>query len=367
MALTETQAQSITNDWYLQPDGGAYDIVHTGHPLLWYLLKGERYKGGMITKDMLVQTIDGGYKVRLPIEYARANTFIIGNNTTIPADHVDFLNAALFTRGAVGTSIDISFSDRRTVRGPEAKVDLVESRVKSLHKSLATAIAMAIIFGKTDFAGFANGTTRSEFKLSNQTSDDAPDGLYGDLFNYAGGSAGATSVRFGNIQESVISDWSANVGTTSLSPNYAGLNGAVSAATISNLEMDSPNCAFLSHNAFDYYLESLQPQQRFNRFAELQKTGFIHLVHNGMVAVMWDDLLNTLMTYLSGSADSLAMVLNTDHLHLLTDTEWAMTDVTWREVSAQQRQNLLGDCIWSGAFACSNRKTQRMETAVSVS
>ena len=182
MALTLTQIQAVTNDYYLNKM--ATDNVFDDSVLLWMLMSGSKFQDTMVKPG---ETVDGGKTIKVPLEYAKSHAGGYGNTTTIPQSKKDIVNAAMFPwSGAYGSNaIDLDEQVQNT--GAEAIVSLVQTKLSSIAKS-------------------ARDNLGTKLYASQASSYDVL-GL-GNLFDTD------TAVTYGGIAEDDMATWAANVVAT---------------------------------------------------------------------------------------------------------------------------------------------------------
>ena len=319
MALDLTQLNAVTLDYFKKQ---TTDIYFTENILLYRLMGNGQMELNMVKGS---ETVDGGKKIREFLEYGRSNVGTYGNKSSIPTSKVDIVNAARFSwSGYVGANT-IDLDEQIQNNGAEAMVDLAFTKLQNIQKSIRDYMGAGIYIARASSAnsyGF--------------------DGL-ADLFNTT------TSTAYGSIKEADMSDWKANVDTTSEAITYKVMQKLFRAGSIGQSKDAKPNLIITTQLLKDGYTRTLQTQQRFQD-SKMAEAGFQNILHDG-VPMVYDD----------NQATGVVDCLNTRYLKIKTHKDYNFTVPTW-EADYREPDVLTANVRWMGALVCSNRKAHSRGT-----
>jgi len=327
MALTLSQIQAATHDYY---DRRLVDIFFTENVLMWKLMG----RGGMemnIVKG--ADTVDGGEKIRVFLEYAEANSGAYGNTTKIPQNKVAIVNAARFRWAGYYASNTIDLDEQVQNTGSEAMIKLVITKLRNIEKSIRNQMGSKI------YLYSAEAVTNKHFM-----------GL-GSLFNFSDATTFAddNTVEYGSIAENDMSRWQANVIETSEAISFKVMQKIWRTPAIGVAADKKPNLGITTELLKDGYERTLQTQQIFQD-QDLVKAGFDNIMHK-RAPIVADDNQET------GFLDA----LNLNFLKIKTHSEYNFTEPKW-EYDKEQPDAKTANTRWIGQLVCSNRKAHCRHT-----
>ena len=317
MAFELTQLQSVTDDWY---EKQLNDIWVEDSVLLWSLMAGKKMQENFVTAG---EKVDGGQKIRVFLEYGKANVSDYGAATEINNTPAEIINAARFRWAGKVAWNSINLDEQVQNSGKAALVDLAYAKLDNIQKSIREEM------GSDVYASAANA--------------DAILGL-GNLFN------ATTSAEYGSIREDDMAQWKANVITTARAIGFTVLQEIRRAASINQSTKGKPNLYITTELLKDAYEAGLQVQARYQD-TRLASAGFANVLFGG-VPVVADDKQTT------GVCDA----LNLPYLKMKTHRKYAFTKPTWRIFSESQPDLLVANTRWVGQLVCSNRKAHCRHT-----
>jgi len=208
--------------------------------------------------------------------YSGAETFDVSPSETF--------TAAEFAYKQLVGSVTITGLEEIQNSGKEAVHNLLRSRIRNLEKSLKNTVATAL---------YATGTGNSGKEIGGLQL------LVADVnTNTVGGISGSTYSWWRNY----VYDFSTNTVT----PSATTIQSAMNTAWISTIRgADKPDIIVASQNYYQFYLESLQTQQRFAD-DKGAGAGFTSLMYMGNCPVVYDDQCPASHMYM----------LNTDYIFM---------------------------------------------------
>lgn len=357
MAFNLTQMQAATDDYVVRMGGAkfAHDIVHRGSPGLFVLWKGKKFKEGILKPSDM--TADG-YRIRVPLLYAKGNRGGLGNDTELSVAYKNKFNVARFRQGGAYASDILTFNERRMNMGEKAIIKLGLAKIETIWGDLADTIALNLFFTAAEMAAYAN----ANFNTGTYVAEDFFEGM--GMNSSAGGMFDdTTSNEYGEVQESDMPEWEGNAvtATGTYYANFAGFEDVLEQGRVGDTMAGVPDVFLTTYDMVKAYKKSLSPQQQFGDVKEYTNVGFKAIMHDGEVPVLADSRVKIYQDYKSASYDYV-YGLNTKWLALKTHPEFAMTTPKWTPVSAQRKLTLLADSEYSGAFVCGHRKAQVLFT-----
>jgi hypothetical protein len=318
MSLELSEIQAITNDYC---DKKTTDIFAVDNVLLYMLMSGGKFQDSLVTAGELV---DGGEKIKVIVEYARANTGSYGNTTKIPQSKVDILNAARFPWAGAYAANAIDLDDQVQNNGDAALVDMVQSKINNIDKTIRDTMGAQV------------------YSAANTTKDIL--GL-GDLFSTATGTA------YGSIAEDDMAKWAAVADVTGGAISYKIMQAIRRSATVGQSKGKKPNLYITTDTLKDGFERTLQAQVRF-RSEKLVDAGFDNVLFGG-APVVSDDR----------QADGTMDALNLNYLMLKTHSKYQFTRPEW-EYSKDQPDTLVANTRWIGQLVTSHRAAHARYTGL---
>jgi len=326
MALELTQLQAATDDLWLNTD--PIDIVFTDNPLCYILLKNAAKADFDEYFVKASETVDGGKKIKIPLEYDDSNKGSYGRTTVIPQDKVDIINAALFGWGGLYASNALGLDDQVQNSGAEAIVDLAYRYIQNVLKTAWNELAEAII----------SRTAGDDFAIR---------ALVTDLFN------ADTAVAYGNIAEDDMPLWKANINADGAAISFEYLQKLWRIPAIGQSRKKRPNLGITTELLKDGYERTLQTQQRFSD-QKMVEAGFDNVLHKGAPIVADDNI-----------TAGYFMALNTNYLKLKAHKDYNFTTPEWIAMKeGGQPDNIYINTRFMGQLVCTHRKAQVLATGV---
>jgi hypothetical protein len=264
--MTSPNLSEIVTTTLRKRSGKLADNVSNSNALLYHLRK----KGN-------VKTVSGGRSIVQELEYAENSTFIrYSGYDQLNVSASDVFTAAEFSPAQAAVAISISGLEQIMNDGEEQKIDLLQSRIKNAHRTMANNIASdAYSDGSADGGKQIGGLQLLVSKTP----------TYGTV---------------GGIDRSAFSFWQ----------NQAyGPSGAPTSSTIQSRMnylanrlvrgRDGTNLIVMDVNYYNTYLESLQTIQRITK-SDSAGAGFTSLAYFGggrEVDVVLDDVGPTNTAY----------------------------------------------------------------------
>jgi len=254
MALTFTELEAITNDYFMADGGKAVDIYFKSSFILdrWM----NKHKG-------IWERPAGGKRIRVPLAYDIAEGGSFHRSSTLSSDDKEILNAAFFNWKHYYGNATIFKTDELENNGEYAEVQLVTSRLEAAQKKITKDLS-------TDIHGSAG---------------DDSDPLTGflSLFN------ATTSTKYGDIAEAdlVAQDgtkpWKCNLTTTAEGISLKVIRDLASTAKIGDGPGGKPNIGVMTETLLNNILGILQAQQQFTKDSDTVKAGFLNCEFEGKV------------------------------------------------------------------------------------
>ena len=311
MALTLSEVQAATIDFW---EKQTTDIYFVSHILLWYLMgKGSPSGMQLVTPGEMV---DGGEKIRIPLEYANSNTGAYGNVTTIDQSKKKILNAARFRWGGVYAANSIDLNARVQNAGAAQMVSIVRTKLGNIQKSIRDKMGEDVYATSTDNISIL--------------------GL-GNMFSTV------TATEYGSIAEDDMDVWKANVITSALTMGFKALQQIRRTASIYQNKEGKPNLYITTELLKDGYERTLQVQARYSD-QKLVDAGFDNVLFGG-APVVPDDKATT--GYVEG--------LNLRFLKMKTHSAFPFTMPVW-EYDKEKPDHWVANTRWIGQQCTSNRK-----------
>lgn len=313
MALTLSEIQSTTNDWW--DKGGAYDNYFTGNVLCYRLLK----KGS---------TIDGGEKIRVPIWYGAPKGGFIGYNDTFDTTRYDDINAARFEWAAAYEPITYGLKDKVENSGTAQEVDIVLTKLKMAQKAIKDTLATGIYGDGVSLAGEKRIT--GLLALCNAT----------------------TSTAYGSIAEDDMSVWApGTVTTTTEALTLIVMRALRRACDVGGGNEDIPTLYITTDAIKDTYTGLLQPQQRYTD-DQLANAGFRNLLFEN-APVISDQKCTSGYMY----------ALNENYLDFKTHKDFNFNRPEWMRPTNEYK--FTTQILWVGNLVCTRRKAHGLHTNLS--
>ena len=270
-----------------------------------------------------IKTESGGYELAYPLEYAENATYQrYSGYDTLNVNASDVISAAKYDWAQIALHVTASGRELRQNNSKEAMIKLVKARI-----------------------------TNAKHTASNNLSID----LYSDgaLSNQIGGLAAlVTSAGTGTVGGIVSGDfpfWQNQTLNYSGTPGTANIQDAFNRLWIKQVfGNDKPDMIVTSHDYYNFYEGSLQPNQRYMR-SDSATLGFEELMYK-TAPVIFDDNTNF------GTTAAVAYFLNTKYLYLVqhSEAQWTQQD---DKVPINQ-DAVVVPLFWMGQLVTTNRSRQ---------
>lgn len=232
--------------------------------------------------------------------------------------------AAEFSYKQLVGSVTITGLEEIQNSGREAVHNLLKSRIRNLEKSLKNTVATALYAAGTGSDGKEIGGLQLLVADTNT--------------NTVGGISGSTYSWWRNY----VYDFS----TLSVTASATTIQNAMNTAWIQVIRgSDKPDMIMAGSTYWQYYLSSLQTNQRFMD-DKGAGAGFTNLMYMGNVPVIYDDQCNATRMYL----------LNTDYLFMRPAKGKEFRPLGDR--ASVNQDAMVMPVVWAGNMTCSNRSLQ---------
>ena len=278
-----------------------------------------------------IKTIDGGYEISEPLEYAENGTYQrYSGYEQLNTQASDVLTSAKYDWQQVALHVTASGKELRMNSGRNAMINLVKARKKN-----------------------AMNTAKNQFSVD-VYSDGSESNQIGGLANIIQTNGQGT---VGGINSATYTFWRNQfkemTGTdTAASPSVA--NAAAMKADMNNLWLslvrgtDKPDTIVMTHDLYALYELGEQQLQRYAS-ADLANSGFSTLKYKS-ADVVFDDNTNF------GTTDEKAYFINSDYLYLVQHKEAQWT--TDEEKKPTNQDAVVIPMYWMGNMCCTNRDLQ---------
>ncbi len=324
MALTFTELEAITRDYFLADGKAAVDIYFNDSFLMDYLMN--KQKG-------LWKRPSGGKRIRQGLMYDGQNSGSFDRTSTLSSDDRESINAAFFYWKHYYSNASVYLLDELENADEYAEVELVAGRIEGAQQSIRKDIATDIYSASTDTATGLTG-------LRSLTSE-------------------TTSVAYGGIAEDdlVASDgtkpWEGKTESTAAAITLNVVRTRRSDAKVSSGQGGRPNIATTTETLFNSLAAQLQVQQRFKEDSSTAKAGFTHLEFEGTIIAADDSCPSGYMFCLNSRFVGLAV----HKKGYFVRDPWANLIVTGKPAKSMK-------IFWHGNVICSNRKAHKAQSGL---
>lgn len=324
MALSLTELESITKDYFLLDKGKAVDIYFSDSFLLNWLIK---------QKKGLYDTVPGGQYIVIPLDYDGAESGFYEKGATLSSDDRTSINAARFAIKHIYSNATVYRIDELQANGAQAVINLVANRLEKAQKQINKDMAGSIY----DAAGAGS----SRF-----------DGLRALC-------SSSTSTKYGDIAEDdLVSDdgtkpWKGNVSSTATAMSLDVIRNSRRLAKISDGADGKPDL-FVTTEALYQTIETiLQAQQRFTEGVKTGKAGFTGVNYLG-TEIFPDDYCPS----------GYGFALNSKHVGFGVHQDGNFVRLPWAIMpdSAGDRTMKI---LFDGNLICNNRKAHYCYSSLS--
>ena len=316
MALTYTELESVTNDYFMADNKKAVDIYFNTSFLIDYYMN---------KKKGIWERPAGGKNIRIPLEYDEQAGGFYSKADTLSSDDRETVNAAHFHWKHGYGNATIYRTDELENVGEYAEVQLVTQKVAGAQKTLTKKLATDIYSASSDTANEVTG-------LRSMT-------------------LGTMTIAYGGIipndlvATNLTKPWTGTTTATTEGISLAVIRTAASAAKINDGAQGKPDIALMTEALFNIVSGILQVQQRFTTDTDTAKAGFTHLVFEKKIIVADDYCPFGYMFLLNSNYFGFAV----HKQGLYARTPWGDLIVTGTVAKSMK-------IFWDGNAVCSNRK-----------
>jgi hypothetical protein len=325
MALTFTELESVTQDYFLADNRKATDIYFNTSFLIDYLMN---------KKKGIWERPDGGKYIRIPLEYDEQAGGAYARADTLSSDDRESVNAARFLFKHYYGNATIYRTDELENSGSYAEVQLITQKVSGAQKTVTKKLATDIYTASVDTANEISGLRA----LTGTT----------------------TTVAYGGIAEDdlVATDgtkpWHGRTTTTTEGISLAAIRTGASAAKIHDGAKGKPDIGLTTETLFNIVSGILQVQQRFTNDTDTAKAGFMNLVFENKI-IAADDFCPSGYLFLMNSN---FVGFGVHRSGLYARTPWGDLIVTGTVAKSMK-------IFWDGNLVCSNRKAHIAHSSLS--
>lgn len=316
MALTFTELEAITNDYFMADGKQAVDIYFNDCFIV------DRF---MKLKAGIWKRYPGGKRIRVPLSYDGQESGFYSRGEALSSNDQESLNAAYFLQKHAYGNATIYRPDELENAGEYAEVELVTNRTEGAQKSIRKDIANDLYSSNADSAKGLSGLTSCCF--------------------------GSASVAFGAIAEDdlisadMTKPWAAKGTTTTEAIGLGVIRTLRSSAKIGNGAFGKPNIGVMPEALYNIVSGILQVQQRFTEDKETTKAGFTNLVFEGLLLAA-DDYCPS----------GYHFQLNSKHYGFAIHTSGFFVREPWANLSSNGPAGKTMKIYWDGNAVVSNRK-----------
>lgn len=315
MALTYSQLESVTNDYFIIEGGKAKDIYFDSSYILNLLLK--QQKG-------IWKRPSGGINVRVPLKYDGSEAGFYGRGDTLSSDKRDNVNAAYFKLIHAFGNATVLRLDTLENSGPEAEIDLVMDELETAQMSLTKVLAESVY--------------------------DAPGGSSKRLTGLRAMVSEAADTKYGGIAENELvaqdgtKPWEGKTITTAEAITLGIIRNMATQAKIRDGKYGKPDIGVMPENLFNALIDTLTIQQRFVNSSETAKAGFTGVEFEGKILTP-DDYCPATWAFL----------LNTKNVGFAVHSQGFFMRGPWRAIQDSPEDKTM-KIYFDGQLVCSNRK-----------
>jgi hypothetical protein len=329
MALTYTELQSITNDYFLMDNKAATNIYFSTSYLLDLFMN---------KKKGLFERPAGGERIRVPLMYDGAEGGFYARTDTLSSDDRANINAARFQWKHAYGNATIYRTDELSNASEYAEVQMVTQKIQSAQATVTKYLAQQLYSAAGD----------SAVELS---------GLYAMCF-------GGTSTAYGDITPTdlvsslpdayaSVYPWASVNTTTATGISLAVVRTLASTAKVNDGAMGKPDVGVLTEALFNIIAGILQTQQRFTQDVDTAKAGFTHVVFEGKT-IAADDY---------GTSGCL-FLLNSNYCGFAIHRDGFFARTPWGDLVITGTVARSMKIFWDGNFICSRRRAHAGQSSL---
>lgn len=315
MALTRSELESITRDFFLADNGAAWDNYFTSNYLINRGLKKP------------IKKPKGGVQIKLPLTYDRMAGGSFYGADQFDTAHRTTINSALFPWKNYYVNVTVTWDEELENNGPEEEVDMVVSKLENAQNSIQYDLGDGL---------YTDGTGNTSKDLT---------GLLA-LFNTT------TSTAYGGITEADMSVWSAKASSTSAAFTPAVVRAMRTGAKVGDSQKDKPNLVVTTDTLYDSFLNQLQMHQRMDS-PQAAKAGF-----DGVL------MLDQAEIFADGKCPSgNCFALNDRFWGFIVHANAEFVRTAWKVPTNQATKSM--QILWKGNMVCSRRSAHYRRSGLS--
>jgi len=316
MALTYSELQSITNDYFVADNKEATDIYfNTSFGLDWFMNK----------KKGLWERPAGGERIRIPLMYDGAEGGFYSRTDTLSSDDRANINAAYFQWKHAYGNATLYRTDELANAGEYAEVQMVTQKLKAAQSQATKHLATEFYSSAADTANALSGILSMTF--------------------------GGTSTQYGGITptdlvaQDASTPWASVNTTTTEGISLAVIRTLASSAKVNDGAKGKPDVGFTTETLFNIVSGILQTQQRFTQDTDTAKAGFTHIVFEGKI-IAADDY----------GPSGYLFLINSNYFGFAVHKDGFFARTPWGDLIITGTVARSMKIFWDGNIICSRRK-----------
>ena len=316
MALTYTELQAITNDYFAIDNKAAVDIYFNTSFLLDLFMN---------KKKGLWERPAGGERIRVPLMYDGAEGGFYSRTSTLSSDDRTNINAAFYLWKHAYGNATVYRTDELANNGEYAEVQMVTQKIEAAQSQCTKHLATQLYSSSADTA-------------------DELSGLLSMMF-------GGTSTQYGGITPTDLvaqdssTPWAAVNTTTTEGIGLAVIRTLASSAKVNDGAKGKPDVGVTTETLFNIISGILQTQQRFQQDTDTAKAGFTHVVFEGKT-IAADDY----------GPSGYLFLLNSNYLGFAIHKDGFFARTPWGDLIVTGTVARSMKIFWDGNVICSRRK-----------
>ncbi len=316
MALTYTELQAITEDYFKADNKKAVDIYFNSSFGLDYFMN---------KKKGLFERPGGGERIRVPLMYDGAEGGFYSRTATLSSDDRTNINAAYYLWKHAYGNATIYRTDELSNNGEYAEVQMVTQKIEAAQLQCTKHLAQQFYSSAGDTADELSGILSMTF--------------------------GGTSTAYGGITPTDLvsndgsTPWASVNTTTTEGISLAVIRTLASSAKVNDGAKGKPDVGFTTETLFNIVSGILQTQQRFQQDTDTAKAGFTHIVFEGKI-IAADDY---------GPSGYLSL-LNSNYFGFAIHKDGFFARTPWGDLIVTGTVARSMKIFWDGNLICSRRK-----------
>lgn len=325
MALTFTELEAITTDYFMADGKSAVDIYFKPSFLLNYLMK---------EKKGLWERPTGGSRFRVPLQYDIQAGGSYSRGDTLSSDDKESVNAAYFYPKHYYGNATVYRVDELSANGEYEEVSLINSKLLGAQNKISIDLATDLYANALDSAKQITGLR----SLCSETSTTAYGGIAEDDL----------------VAADLTKPWEGKTTTTSENISLAVIRTLASSAKIHSGKGGKPNIGVTTETLFNIIAALLQVQQRFTQDSDTVKAGYTNLIFEEKILAA-DDYCTSGYLFL----------LNSDFVGFAIYASAYFARTPWGDLTVTGQSAKSMKIFWDGNMICNNRKSHAAHSSLS--